>query len=103
MSRQPVMAPVRVPKSKRTLLAGSDKIEVEEPSQPESPSSEDNQVTRLATEMQREVFYIRTSANEAKTVDSLIGQKASRGSTHCHYQCTSGSSEEDRECNDIKI
>ena len=52
------MAPMRVLKSQRTqerALALSDGSQVEEPSQPGSQSSDDNQVTKLATEMQKEV------------------------------------------------
>lgn len=50
------MARVRVSKSQRTgerALARSDGSGVEEPSQPGSQSSDDNQVTKLATKMQR--------------------------------------------------
>lgn len=46
----------RVLKSQDTSLARSDKREVEGPSQPGSQSSDDNQVTKLAIEMQREVL-----------------------------------------------
>ena len=35
--------------------------------------------------------------------DSSLGQKTSRGSTYCHHQLISGSSDEDRECYDIEL
>ena len=57
--KHPVMAPVHAPKSQRTqarALARSDECEIEEPSQPGSQSSDGNQATNLATEMQREVL-----------------------------------------------
>lgn len=53
------MAPVRVPKSQRTqelAMAPGVGSEIEEQSQPGSQSSDDNQVTKLATEMHREVL-----------------------------------------------
>ena len=56
---QPVMAPPRVPKSQRTSLARSHISQDEELSQPGSQSSDDNHVTKLATEMQREVLRVQ--------------------------------------------
>ena len=38
-----------------------------------------------------------------KKVDSLLGQKTSRGSTHRDQQFTPRSSERDRECYDVKV
>ena len=52
------MAPVRASKSQRTrerALAQSDGSEIEA-SQPGSESSDDNQITKLAAEMHREVL-----------------------------------------------
>ena len=54
--KHPFMAPSRVLKSRRTSLVRNDKTEVAELSQPGSQSSDDNQVTKLATEMQRGVL-----------------------------------------------
>lgn len=54
-----VMAPVHVPNSQRTqdrAMAQGYRTEIEELSQPGSQSSNDNQVTKLATEMHREVL-----------------------------------------------
>ena len=53
------MEPVRVSKSQRAhgrVAARSDGSEVEEASQAGSQSSEDDNVTKLAKEMQREVL-----------------------------------------------
>ena len=97
------MVPRRVLKSQGTSLARSDKSEVEGPSQPGSQSSDDNQVTKLAIEMQREVLCAQSRADEATRIDSLLGQETSRGSTHCHHQVISGSSEEDRDYYDTEI
>lgn len=93
----------RVLKSQDTSLARSDKSEVEGPSQPGSQSSDDNQVTKLAIEMQREVLCAQNRADEATRIDSLLGQETSRVSTHCHHQVISGSSEEDRDYYDTEI
>ena len=54
-----LMAPVRVSKPPRVqerALALNDESQVEEPSRPGSQSSDDDQVAKLATRMQREVF-----------------------------------------------
>ena len=54
-----LMAPVRISKPQRVkerALALNDESQVEEPSHPGSQSSDDDQVTKLATRMQREVF-----------------------------------------------
>lgn len=48
-------------------------------------------------------YGVQVRANEAIRVDSLLGQKTSRGSAHRHHQFTSGSSEKDRECYDGKV
>lgn len=53
------MALVGSPKSQRSqarALAQGDGSEVDEPSRPGSQSSDDDQVTKLAVEMQREVL-----------------------------------------------
>ncbi len=78
------MAPVRVLRLQRAPPAQKDESEVEEPLQPGSPSSDDDQITKLATEMQREVLCLQASALGAMKVDSLLGQKTSRGSTYRH-------------------
>ena len=90
----------RVLKSQDTSLARSDKSEIEGPG---SQSSDDNQVTKLAIEMQREVLCAQNRADEATRIDSLLGQETSGVSTHCHHQVISGSSEEDRDYNDTEI
>ncbi|KAM0802579.1 hypothetical protein BDR22DRAFT_887367 [Usnea florida] len=66
------MAPGRVFKSQRVqerALARNDESQVEEPFQPGSQSSDDNQVTKLATRMQRESRK-RREARRTVIIDS---------------------------------
>lgn len=97
------MAPSRALKSQRISLVGNDEIEAMELSQPGSQSSDDNQVTKMAAKMQREVLWIQTWAKKDTRVDDPLGQKTSRGSTLCYYQFIPGSSEQDRECYDVEV